>query len=135
MDEFEDKRVVYAISIAGVSLVSNLVILTVVLLVFNHSGFPNEDTNALAVSVTTIEIFLVIVALGGFWMLRQTVDDRAKRETQAMLKHLGPTLISAAEDEARRTAERTALRVLEGALNQTSVSDQKVAEQTAAMGE
>lgn len=103
----------YARTLAAASIVLNFVMLSLCFLVFNVSGYPKEDTNALAVSITTIEIFLVIVALGGFWMLRQSVIATAQTQTQEYLNEQQSTLMSRMEEAARETADTTARRVLE----------------------
>ncbi len=82
----DETRSTYATTLAAASIALNVVVLGLCFLVFNLSGKPIEDTNALAVSITTIEIFLVVVALGGFWMLRNNVINTARAETQEYLK-------------------------------------------------
>lgn len=112
-------RTTYALGLAAASVVCNFVVLGLCFLIFNLSGKPTEDTNALAVSITTIEIFLVIVALGGFWMLRTSVLATARSETRQYLKDQETALKSAVEKVARETAETTASRVLEELLDST----------------
>lgn len=103
----------YPLILAAASIVLNFVTLFVCVIVFNHSGKPNQDLNALAVSITMIEIFLVIVALGGFWMLRTNVIATARAETQQYLNEQQSALMSRMEVVARETAETTARRVME----------------------
>jgi len=109
----DERKIDFALNLAAASIVVNFLVLAVCLFVFNHSGMPKEDTNALAVSVTTIEIFLVIVALGGYWMLRTDVTGTARATTHQYLQQQQVALISAAETEARKTAEATTRRVME----------------------
>lgn len=109
----DERKIDFALNLAAASIVFNFLVLAVCLFVFNHSGMPKEDTNALAVSITTIEIFLVIVALGGFWMLRQSVIATARTQTQEYLKEQQGALMSRMEEAARETADATARRVLE----------------------
>ena len=69
--------------------------------------------DTLTISVTTIEVFLVVVAFGGFWLLRGTVSHQAREETQRQLKLWQADITSAIEMAARETAEVVALRVAE----------------------
>lgn len=56
-----------------------------ILLVWNCAGNEDASLNTLSVSITTLEIFLVILALGGFWIIRGEVRERVKQETRSLV--------------------------------------------------
>lgn len=106
-------QVSLALTLASASLAVNLVVFATILLLFNLSGLPVSNMDTLTISVTTIEVFLVVVAFGGFWLLRGTVSHQAREETQRQLKLWQADITSAIEMAARETAEVVALRVAE----------------------
>lgn len=74
--KFREDPLKYALHLASLSFIANIVLLLVVGLMWNSYGnIGNID--AAGVALTTIEIFLVIVALGGFWILRGHVRTLA----------------------------------------------------------
>lgn len=79
--KFRQDPLKYALHLASLSFVANIVLLLVVGLMWNSYGnIGNID--AAGVALTTIEIFLVIVALGGFWILRGHVQSIAFAASQ-----------------------------------------------------
>ena len=74
--------------------VYGLFLLFGLVLTWNVAG--NDNANTLSISITVLEIFLVVFAVGGFWLIRSNARE-------------------AARDEARETAERIAREIAEPA--------------------
>lgn len=100
-----EKRISLALTLTTSSILLNLLVLFCVTLKFNVSG-RTEDIDALAVSVTTIEIFLVIVALGGFWLLRGTVEKAAREEAADLFDKITDNAEKVAREVSAREVER-----------------------------
>lgn len=65
-----------------------VLILLSLLLPFNSDGSP--DVNNISVSLTVLEVFLVVLAIGGFWVIRGEVRIAAQREARATVEELAP---------------------------------------------
>lgn len=89
----------------GASIALNFIVLCAILLVWNAGG-DKTDIDALAVSITALEIILAIVAVGGFWTLKGAARERAEEVAREV-----------AEKEARDVAVPTARRAAEDFLN------------------
>ncbi|TNE47796.1 MAG: hypothetical protein EP341_09095 [Sphingomonadales bacterium] len=57
--------------------------LFLILLLWNVSG-GLEDVDSLAVSITVLEVFIAIAAIGGFWTLRSSARDAAAEEARSI---------------------------------------------------
>ncbi|MBC6715539.1 hypothetical protein H9Q09_04945 [Aurantimonas sp. DM33-3] len=57
-----------------------------IVLIWNSDG--NPDTSGLSVSMTVLQTFLAVVAVGGFWLLRSEVRSAALKE----LEEIAPKL-------------------------------------------
>ncbi len=66
----------YALDLASLSIIANIVLGFFVVLTWNTYGKVSEN-NHIAIGLTTIEIFLIVVAFSGFWMLRSLVVEAA----------------------------------------------------------
>ena len=107
-DPKNDSRVELALTLAAISVALNIVTLFVILLRWNMSGTPPK-WDAVAVSLTVLEIFLAIIALGGFWLFRGIVKDHAAEVAKQVS-------IEIAEAEAKETAQVVAFRAAEAAI-------------------
>lgn len=79
-----------------VAVVLGLVNLFLIVLLWNVSG-QVSDIDSLSVSITVLEMFLAVVALGGFWVIRGSAREAAATEARDIAK-------SQAEQIARQTA-------------------------------
>jgi hypothetical protein len=105
MNNLENKQIKYALSLATASVVLNFLTLFVILLWWNTSGSP-RDWNSVAVSLSGLQIFLIIVALGGFWIFRGIVREQAEETARSLAKPVAREIAATtALFEARRTAE------------------------------
>lgn len=66
----------------------------------------DDSPGSLSISLMILEIFLIVVALSGFWMLRNVVKERAEEVAKEVAE-------SAARETARETAEPAAMRAAE----------------------
>lgn len=114
-----DSRVTYALSLSVASVVLNFLTLFVILLRWNTSGVP-ANWNSVAVSITALEVFLVVTALSGFWLFRGIVKDRAAEVASEVSREI-------AEAEAAERAEVVAFRAAEAAISDRfGVGDSKI---------
>jgi hypothetical protein len=104
MQRAPDANADYCLTICTLSVVLNILVFGTILLFWN-SPPRSANTDALAISITTIEVFLVVVALGGFWLLRRDVINTSKEEAEKIL--------AKCEDSAEKTARAVAQRVVD----------------------
>lgn len=125
-----EKSLDYWKTMTAVSIVLNLVVLFTVVFNFNRLGhISNYDT--LALSITTIEIFLVIVGFGGIWILSGVVEKTTQKAAQNVMEDCRNTAEEAARDVAERIAisEQNSVKQLKdlliakGLLDNDSVQD------------
>ncbi|MCT8266783.1 MULTISPECIES: hypothetical protein [Afifella] len=57
-----------------------------ILLIWNSSGDP--DVSNLSFSITLLQTFLILLAVGGFWLLRSEVRSRAAEEIESIAPKL-----------------------------------------------
>lgn len=65
--------------------VNPLITLVLFLLVINSHQGRNADLNATAVSITTLEIFLAVIAVTGFWVIRREAIAAAEEVAKEMI--------------------------------------------------
>ncbi|MEP5167456.1 MAG: hypothetical protein ABJQ23_06840 [Shimia thalassica] len=76
----------YALDLASLSILINIVLGFFVILTWNSYGRIPDD-NHISVGLTTIEIFLIVVAFSGFWMLRSLVVEAAVQVTEEAVEN------------------------------------------------
>jgi hypothetical protein len=96
----------------AVSVFMNFLTLSIVVYIWNTSG-GKVEYDALALSITTLEIILAIVAVGGFWMIRGAASESARERAEEVAREV-------AEKEARDVAEPAARRATEDFLSAKS---------------
>ncbi|WP_139199542.1 hypothetical protein [Pseudooceanicola nitratireducens] len=105
----DKSRIDFALTLSTAAIILNVVVLFVVLLRWNLMGTdPNLDP--VAVSLTVLEIFLAVIALGGFWLFRGIVKEHAEEIAKAVAREVSET-------EAADTAYVVALRVAEATIS------------------
>ena len=109
---FRSDPLKYALDLASYSFLLNVVLLIVVGLMWNTYGDISE-INAISVGLTTIEIFLVIVALGGFWILRGNVQTLAFEVSQQAAEEATKSFFEEFKPELRRRVEELVAAELE----------------------
>jgi len=95
----------YFYSLVVFSIILNFLVLFIILLRWNLSGVPN-DFDTISISLTVLEMFLFVVALGGFWMFRGIVKEKAEDVAKSVSEPI-------AKEIAQKTAEIVARRVAE----------------------
>lgn len=110
-----------------------------ILLAWNLSGVPLK-VDSIAVSISILQIFLAVGALGGFFLLRSAAVSAAEMEARSEFSRFKKKIRKDAERVARRSAleylETTGLRNgagtsaagtpdVMGALDQEEVSDEE----------
>lgn len=123
-----ETRTAYALNLATASVLLNFLTLFIILLRWNLTGgVPEWDP--VSISLTVLEIFLVVIALGGFWIFRGIVKEHAEKIAKAAACEI-------AEAEALETAEVVATRVAEAAVAaKLGMDDDRTSAQVAAFGE
>lgn len=74
------------------------------ILLYWNMGNPNPDWNSIAISLTVLEIFLALVAIAGFWLLRGEARAAAADEARSVAAELRDSSAKRAEEVARSTA-------------------------------
>lgn len=95
----------YAIDLAAVSLIWNAVMTFFVILMWNSYGEISK-TNNIAVGLTAIEIFLIVAAFSGFWMLRNTVANAAIDVSGEVTKEIAEQRFDQMQPEIRRLVQQ-----------------------------
>lgn len=98
-----ERQVRYAIYLATASIIINIVVFAVVL-AWNTLD-RETDLNALAVSITTIEVALVLFGLGGFGYFKYQIGKITGETIEEKLRGW--------EDKAQETAREIAVRRVE----------------------
>ncbi|GLO69561.1 hypothetical protein MACH17_10780 [Phaeobacter inhibens] len=91
----------YALDLASLSIFANITLGFFVVLTWNSYGNIPED-NYISVGLTTIEIFLIVVAFSGFWMLRGVVQDVACEVAETAAKQSAKDAFDNYTPEIRR---------------------------------
>ena len=99
-----ERQVRYAICLATTSIIINVLVFFVVLLAWNTLDRP-KNFDALAISITTIEVALVLAALVGFSIFRGRIDKVTGETIEEKLRGW--------EDKAQETAREIAERRVE----------------------
>lgn len=79
-----------------------------ILLLWNFSG-KKPDLDALAVSISILQMFVGVVALGGFFLIRSAAQRAAEDEARSEFAKFEKTI----SDEVKAVARRTALEYLD----------------------
>lgn len=98
---FQKDPLKYALELATFSIICNFVLLFFVVLTWNSYGKISED-NHISVGLTTIEIFLIVVALCGFWMLRPVVTDAACKISEEVAREVAREKVDLMRPEIKR---------------------------------
>jgi|GEM_PF-6155332 len=99
-----ERQVRYAICLATTSIIINVLVLFAVLLAWNTLD-RETDFNALAISITTVEIFLVLAALISVGFFKYQIDKITAQTIEEKLRGW--------EDKAQETAREIAERRVE----------------------
>ncbi len=99
-----EKQVRYAICLATASIIINILVFFAVVLAWNTLD-REKDLNALAVSITTIEVALVLFGLGGFGYFKYQIGKITGETIEEKLRGW--------EDKAQETAREIAVRRVE----------------------
>jgi len=95
----------YAIDLAIASLFWNAAMTVFVILMWNSYGEISK-TSHIAVGLTAIEIFLIVVAFSGFWMLRGIVANTAIDVSGEVAKETAKQRFDQMQPEIRRLVEQ-----------------------------
>ncbi|WP_212525971.1 hypothetical protein [Actibacterium sp. MT2.3-13A] len=101
-------RVSFLMNLVVASILLNFLTLFVILLWWNV-GDTDPRPGAMAVSLSVFQILLAVALVGGFWLFRSHVAERAEDVAKAVA---GPV----AEVEAAERAELVARRIAEAAV-------------------
>ncbi|WP_226549156.1 hypothetical protein [Celeribacter naphthalenivorans] len=117
---FQKDPLKYALDLASFSILWNVILTFAVVLTWNSYGNIPDD-NHISVGLTTIEIFLVVVALSGFWMLRtivaETAYEQASIAAYEAVKEMDPQI--------RRQVEQLVKEELEEQKRNNNIVSQK----------
>ncbi|MGA0924626.1 MAG: hypothetical protein ACO3R6_09050, partial [Lutimaribacter sp.] len=80
-----ERQVRYAICLATTSIIINVLVLFAVLLAWNTLD-RETDFNALAISITTVEIFLVLAALISVGFFKYQIDKITAQTIEEKLR-------------------------------------------------
>lgn len=128
MTDKERQQLSYALNFTAASVALNFVTLFVVALWWNTSG-SDPSWDAVSVSLTVLEVFLAIIALGGFWLFRGIVKEHAATVARDVACNI-------AEEEAKETAGIVAARAAEEAIaTKLGNGEESTKAQVAAFGE
>ena len=110
-----------------VTVINSFAILT------SLQGASQADWNYIAVNLSIIEIFLAMIAIGGFWLSRVIVAEKAKEEAEIVATEHA---VRVAEREARNIAGPIARRAaLEQLASVDSEEDGSLSKIVEAMGD
>lgn len=98
-----NQRLDYAISVSAVSLLTSLIAIFLIVLHWN-SGDAEPDVPYIAVSVTVVQTFVAVAALGGFWLIREAALRKAEQAAREFLEIKYEEIKSDAVAAARRAA-------------------------------
>ena len=99
-----ERQVRYAIYLATASIILNMLVFFAVVLAWNTLD-GKKDLNALAISITTIEVILVLAGLIGFSVFKYQISKITEKTIEEKLRGW--------EDKAQETAREIAERRVE----------------------
>ena len=102
--KFQKDPLRYAVELASLSIICNIILLFAVILTWNSYGNIPDD-NHISVALTAIEIFLIIVAFAGFWMLRPVVENAACQVSEEVARAETVEQFDLMKPEIRRLAQ------------------------------
>jgi len=67
-----------------------LFLLILIIFSWNKGGgeYTDSDKNTLAISITALEVFLIVAAVAGFWMIRNVAVDKAQEAARDEINRL-----------------------------------------------
>ena len=99
-----ERQLRYAIHLATASIILNMLVFFAVVLAWNTLD-GKKDLNALAISITTIEVILVLAGLIGFSVFKYQISKITEKTIEEKLRGW--------EDKAQETAREIAVRRVE----------------------
>ena len=119
-----------------ISVVMNAALLFVFFVVFNSLNRGQTQLDVLAISITVLEIFLAVVAIGGFWLIRDAAISRARDTAREISEGLAA---NAAQDWLNENAQplvhRSVNAILDKDRNRDPETEQELENLADALGD
>lgn len=122
----KDNPLSVALDYSSVALICSLLALMVSILSFYFGDIVEEDDiSAVSVSLSALQVFLVVVAFSGFWMLRGIVREQADIVTEKLVSEQMKVISSEIDAKVGRIAMRAVNQYLkDGGLNGNGTGDE-----------